>query len=151
MSKLKIRMGSISIRVCCFGVWNAFVICHSVFFRDLTFVIRHCFARRTLRPCFERSIKLFPRALRSLIETWQSERQPFQYEFASGKTRSVVRNLLTNRKGTESTARQSRNQRSADSLVRESRPAGKEHADKAVRAPRKSSQREKIWTSCGAQ
>jgi hypothetical protein len=37
-------------------------------------------------------------------------------------------------------ARQSRNQRSADSLVRELPVLGKKHADKAVRAPDESSQ-----------
>jgi hypothetical protein len=38
------------------------------------------------------------------------------------------------------TARQSRNQRSADSLVREALGCGRKRADKAVRAPEKSSQ-----------
>ena len=40
----------------------------------------------------------------------------------------------------EGAARQSRNQRSADSLVRKPRPAREQHADKAVRAPGKASQ-----------
>ena len=43
------------------------------------------------------------------------------------------------------TARRSRSQSSADSLVRECLPPGEEHADKATCASGKSSQREKIW------
>src|SRR6266508_2871769 len=44
------------------------------------------------------------------------------------------------------TAWHSRNQRSADSLVRESEPTTDEHADKAVRAPKKSSRLATIST-----
>jgi hypothetical protein len=42
-------------------------------------------------------------------------------------------------------ARRSRNQRSADSLVREALGCGRKHADKAVRAPEESSQNATIW------
>jgi hypothetical protein len=42
-------------------------------------------------------------------------------------------------------ARPSRNQRSVDSLVREALAWGRKHADKAVRAPEKSSQDATIW------
>src|SRR6266511_5124025 len=45
-----------------------------------------------------------------------------------------------------SAARQSRNQRSADSLVRQSELTTDEHADKAVRAPKKSSRLATIST-----
>jgi hypothetical protein len=49
------------------------------------------------------------------------------------------------------TARRSRNQRSADSLVRELPVLGKKHADKAVRAPEKSSRRTMIPRDCSAK
>jgi len=45
-----------------------------------------------------------------------------------------------------SAARRNRNQRSADSLVRESELTTDEHADKAVRAPKKSSRLATIST-----
>jgi hypothetical protein len=48
-------------------------------------------------------------------------------------------------------ARRSRNQRSADSFVRAKVPMRQEHADKAVRAPEKSSQRTMIPRDCSAE
>ena len=45
----------------------------------------------------------------------------------------------------------SRNQRSADSFVRAKAPMRQEHADKAVRAPEKSSRRTMILTYCSAK